>query len=56
MLVALGAKISEGSGFRIRVEWNGVRAVFHRLHPENTTDKGAVLSVRKLLNNAEVKL
>lgn len=56
MLVALGAKISEGSGFRIRVEWNGVRAVFHRPHPENTTDKGAVLSVRKLLNNAEVKL
>ena len=56
MLVALGAKISEGSGSRIRVELNGVRAVFHRPHPENTTDKGAVLSVRKLLNNAEVKL
>lgn len=56
MLVALDAKISEGSGSRIRVELNGVRAVFHRPHPENTTDKGAVLSVRKLLNNAEVKL
>lgn len=56
MLVALGAKISEGSGSRIRVELNGVRAVFHRPHPENTTDKGAVLSVRKLLDNAEVKL
>ena len=56
MLVALGAKISEGSGSRIRVELNGVRAVFHRPHPENTTDKGAVLSLRKLLNNAEVKL
>ena len=56
MLVALGANISEGSGSRIRVELNGVRAVFHRPHPENTTDKGAVLSVRKLLDNAEVKL
>ena len=54
MLVALGAKISEGSGSRIRVELNGVRAVFHRPHPENTTDKGAVLSVRKLLDNAGV--
>ena len=56
MLVALGAKISEGSGSRVRVELNGVRAVFHRPHPENTTDKGAVLSVRKLLDNAGVKL
>lgn len=55
MLLACGAKISEGSGSRIRVELNGVRAVFHRPHPQNTTDKGAVKSVRKLLNNAGVK-
>ena len=55
MLAALGASISEGSGSRIRVELNGVRAVFHRPHPENTTDKGTVKSVRKLLDNAGVK-
>ena len=55
MLLSLGAKITEGSGSRIRIELNGVRAVFHRPHPENTTDKGAVKSVRKLLENAGVK-
>ena len=55
MLLSLGAKITEGSGSRIRIELNGVRAVFHRPHPENTTDKGAVKSVRKLLEQAGVK-
>jgi hypothetical protein len=56
MLVAFGAVISEGSGSRVRVELNGVRAVFHRPHPQNTTDKGAVKSLRKFLNNAGVKI
>lgn len=55
MLLACGAIISEGSGSRIRVELNGVRAVFHRPHPQNTTDKGAVKSLRKLLTNAGVR-
>ncbi len=56
LFIALGAKISEGSGSRVRVELNGERAVFHRPHPESTTDKDAVKSVRKLLSNAGVKL
>ncbi|MDR0910655.1 MAG: type II toxin-antitoxin system HicA family toxin [Spirochaetaceae bacterium] len=49
-----GAEISEGSGSRVRVKLNGVRAVFHRPHPERTTDKGALQSVRRFLENAEV--
>ena len=53
---ALGANISEGNGSRVRVELNGERAVFHRPHPENTTDKGAVKAVRRFLENAEVKI
>ncbi len=53
---SLGAKISEGNGSRVRVELNGERAVFHRPHPEKTTDKGAVKSVRKFLENAGIKL
>lgn len=53
---SLGARISEGSGSRIRVELNGERAVFHRPHPENTADKGAVKSVRRFLENAEVEI
>ena len=56
LFMALGAKISEGNGSRIRVELNGERAVFHRPHPENTTDKGAVKAVRRFLENAEVKI
>ena len=54
MLLALGAEISEGNGSRVRVKLNGVRAVFHRPHPENTTDKGAVKSVRRFLQTAGV--
>ena len=53
---ALGAEITEGAGSRIRVLLNGERAVFHRPHPESTTDKGAVKAVRRFLENAEVKL
>ena len=56
LFISLGANISEGNGSRVRVELNGERAVFHRPHPENTTDKGAVKSVRRFLENAGVIL
>jgi len=55
LLSALGAEISEGNGSRVRVYLNGVRAVFHRPHPERLTDKGALKSVRGFLINAEVE-
>ena len=55
LLSALGANLSEGNGSRVRVELNGERAVFHRPHPEKTTDKGAVRAVRRFLLNAGVK-
>lgn len=54
LFVSLGAAISEGSGSRVRVKLQGVRAVFHRPHPEKTTDKGALASVRRFLENAGV--
>ncbi len=56
LLLALGAEISEGNGSRVRVKLNDQRAVFHRPHPENVTDKGAVKSIRQFLINAGVKL
>lgn len=52
---ACGAEIGEGSGSRVRVALNGVRAVFHRPHPQKETDRGAVKSVRRFLNEAGVK-
>ncbi len=55
ILAALGAEISEGSGSRIRIYLNGVRAVFHRPHPKKQTDKGALKSMRRFLVEAGVK-
>jgi hypothetical protein len=54
MLKAEGAEITEGSGSRVRIALNGVRAVFHRPHPQKETDKGAVKSMRRFLTEAEV--
>lgn len=55
LLEALGAELSEGRGSRIRIALNGVRAVFHRPHPQPTTDKGAVKSMRRFLTEAGIK-
>lgn len=52
---ACGAEVSEGNGSRVRVALNGVRAVFHRPHPQKETDKGAVKSVRRFLAEAEIR-
>jgi len=55
LLVALGAEISEGSGSRVRIALNDIRAVFHRPHPERVTNKGAIKSVRRFLQEAGVR-
>lgn len=47
LLLALGAKISEGSGSRVRIFLNGWRGVYHRPHPRRETVKGAVEQMRK---------
>jgi HicA toxin of bacterial toxin-antitoxin, len=54
LLKAVGAKITQGAGSRVRIALNGVRAVFHRPHPQKETDKGAVRSVRRFLIEAGV--
>lgn len=55
LLLYEGAEITEGAGSRVRIVLNGVRAVFHRPHPQKETDKGAVISLRRFLETAEVK-
>jgi hypothetical protein len=52
---ALGVEMSEGRGSRVRVYLNGVRAVFHRPHPQKETDKGALRSVRRFLAEAGIE-
>jgi hypothetical protein len=49
---ALEAELTRGRGSRVRVLLNGRRASFHRPHPQPTTDKGAVGSVRRFLTEA----
>ena len=55
LLVALGAERSEGSGSRVRFVLNDIRAVFHRPHPQKETDRGAVKSVRRFLEEGGIK-
>lgn len=55
MLMALGAQRFEGSGSRVRFLLNGIKAVFHRPHPQKETDKGAVKSVRRFLQEGGIK-
>jgi len=52
LFIAFGAVISEGRGSPVRVALNDVRAVFHRPRPDRVTNKGAVKSVRRFLQEA----
>ena len=56
LFIALGAEITEGNGSRVRIYLNGIRAVFHRTHPEKEIDKGALKSVRRFLIEAGIKI
>jgi hypothetical protein len=55
LFIACGGEITEGQGSRVRISLNGVRAVFHRPHPQKEADKGAVKSVRRFLTEAEIQ-
>nr|WP_255376035.1 type II toxin-antitoxin system HicA family toxin [Gluconobacter sp. DsW_056] len=55
LFVSLGAEISEREGSRVGVFLFGEVRVFHRPHPKPNTDKGAVASVRKWLEENGVK-
>lgn len=55
MLKHLGAEILEGEGSRVRIALKCVRASFHRPHPKKETDKGALVSMRRFLENIGVK-
>ena len=55
LFLSFGAERDEGSGSRIRFFLNGIRATFHRPHPQKETDRGAVKSVRKFLTEARIR-
>ena len=47
LCVELGGRVAEREGSRVLVRMFGDRRVFHRPHPEPTTDKGAVEAIRQ---------
>jgi hypothetical protein len=52
---ALGAELTEGKGSRVRAALNGVKAVFHRPHPERVVNKPTVRAIRRFMAAAGVK-
>lgn len=55
LFIELGGQVAEREGSRVLVRLFDDRRVFHRPHPEPTTDKGAVESIRKWLEDNGVK-
>ena len=55
LFVALGAEVSEREGSRVGIFLFGEVRVFHRPHPSPDTDKGAVASIRKWLDEHGVR-
>lgn len=51
---ALGAVVSQGNGSRVRVSLNGVKAVFHKPHPNNEVGRGCVRDIRLFLETANI--
>jgi len=46
-------EVSEGEGSQIRIILNERKAVFHRSHPRKETDKGALVFLRRFLEEEE---
>ena len=55
LLRSLGAEITEREGSRVAIFLFQEVRVFHRPHPSPKTDKGAVVSVKKWLEQHGVK-
>ena len=55
LFAEMGAEISEREGSRVAVVLFGEVRVFHRPHPSPNTDKGAVTSIRKWLEQHGVE-
>ena len=55
LYVEFGGQVAEREGSRVLVRLFGDRRVLHRPHPEPTTDKGAVESIHRWLEDHGVK-
>lgn len=55
LLIGLGAEVTEREGSRVAIVLFQEVRVFHRPHPSPKTDKGAVVSVKRWLEQHGVK-
>lgn len=55
LLVALGCRIIEGNGSRVRFEKDGIIATFHRPHPVKEAKPYQVRDARQFLENLGMK-
>lgn len=56
LLVAVGCRVIEGSGSRVRFECRGIIAAFHRPHPAKEAKRYQVRDAREYLMKLEAKL
>jgi hypothetical protein len=54
LFIHYGAQITEGRGSAIIVSLQGKKAFFHRPHPGDKADRGAIASALELLHQAGV--
>jgi hypothetical protein len=54
LLKAVGAKVIEGSGSRVRFELNGVIGTFHRPHPQKEAKPYQIRDARAFLEKSGV--
>jgi hypothetical protein len=55
LFIEVGGQVDQREGSRVLVRLFGDRRVFHRPHPEPTTDKEAVEAIRKWFEDHGVK-
>lgn len=55
LLKAVGCRVVEGSGSRVRFELNGVIASFHRPHPAKEAKRYQIRDAREFLTKVGVK-
>jgi HicA toxin of bacterial toxin-antitoxin, len=55
LLQAVGAKVIEGSGSRVRFEFNGVIGTFHRPHPQKEAKPYQIRDARAFLEKIGVR-
>lgn len=55
LLIAVGCRVIEGNGSRVRFEKDGVIATFHRPHPAKEAKPYQVRDARSYLENLGVK-